>query len=79
MNCINMNSVCNNVKDCADDSDESPEACEFVSISKTVNCNPSSHFRCDNKQLCISLIFRCDTKFDCLDKSDEVNCTRKLT
>ena len=75
INILSISKVCDSVKDCSDDSDESSDACEYVRKSKIVQCNPVTHFRCDSKDLCISKIFKCDGNFECLDKRDELNCS----
>lgn len=45
--------------------------------NSSVTCDPNTHFICDNATKCISLKYRCDTKVDCKDESDEFDCPTK--
>jgi len=40
-------------------------------------CEPSTHFRCYDGS-CIDLRRQCDTRPDCSDESDELNCPSML-
>lgn len=43
----------------------------FISGNK---CEETDMFKCKNGNSCIPLGWKCDGDFDCLDKSDEINC-----
>lgn len=75
LNCIAMNRVCNNHKDCDDGSDETPDACAQVNRSSHLypmrsigDC--SEGFTCRDGQ-CIEWRQVCDNRTDCVDESDE--------
>ncbi|RWS16456.1 hypothetical protein B4U79_10678 [Dinothrombium tinctorium] len=40
-------------------------------------CHPQDEFECRSKDECIRLSWVCDGKFDCLDLSDESNCSNQ--
>lgn len=67
--CIPKNWVCDNVRDCRDDSDEI--AC--ISIRP---CH-QSQLACSNHQ-CISKELWCDGVYHCKDKSDEIRCNSTI-
>lgn len=62
--CIPKTSVCNNVIECDDSSDEDPKMCNF---NKTENCS-KTEFECANKK-CISINLLCSKKENCEDNS----------
>ena len=49
---------------------------ETTTQPNKIGCNNISEFECENGQ-CISLSLVCNEEFDCPDRSDERNCSRK--
>ena len=68
--CILWSSVCDEIQDCSDGSDESARACAATQGS---HCSNPDNFRCANGR-CISKEFVCDTFDSCGDSSDEQDC-----
>lgn len=70
--CVDGDSVCNGVDDCADGSDEKLRQCRDKprpSVPKRSACR-SNQFKCANGQ-CIDETNICDGSPDCSDRSDE--------
>lgn len=65
--CITVNNVCNNIRDCVDNSDE--HNCDYSSCGK-------DNFQCLSGQ-CIPKRWECDGDCDCKDGSDEHENCRK--
>lgn len=79
--CINESHRCDGIFDCFDLIDELN--CNLTKSDNekslpTLECG-SNELQCKNKAQCYPKSSRCDYKFDCLDESDEKNCTRNLT
>lgn len=78
--CITQSQICDSIVDCFDASDElncekSNNATEKpVKLNVNMTCGPKE-FRCKNGLECITVALRCDGFNDCLDRSDEQNCT----
>eukprot|EP00057_Strongylocentrotus_purpuratus_P026506 XP_011680980.1 PREDICTED: low-density lipoprotein receptor-related protein 1 isoform X3 [Strongylocentrotus purpuratus] len=68
LRCINIDLVCDGVQNCEDASDER-EKCSF----HPVVCN-MHEFQCD-EQRCIPETWKCDGEEDCINGTDEYNCT----
>lgn len=47
--------------------------CRFVLIFKGITACPPGQFQCDGSR-CVDDRRRCDRRFDCGDRSDEVDC-----
>ncbi|XP_055692338.1 low-density lipoprotein receptor-related protein 1 [Lutzomyia longipalpis] len=76
--CINESHICDGIVDCFDARDE--QQCENATVSdnKTIRIEVTcgrDEFKCLNGLECFSHHLRCDSVFDCLDRSDEMNCT----
>lgn len=71
--CISRRKVCDKHEDCVHGDDERKNNCEA-----DLRC-PTEQFLCANKKKCVDNSRRCDGKYDCADRSDEVcnsNCTK---
>lgn len=55
-----------------------PDISLNISSMRIVPCNSFS-FLCKIDMVCVSLSEKCDGKFDCIDKTDEKNCTKLFT
>jgi hypothetical protein len=82
--CLDIKMKCDGKQDCTDNSDEmkcpnNPDLLNrnvFHSGNVTIvmSCEPHE-FRCSDGSECLRREFLCDTRADCLDGSDENNCT----
>ncbi|XP_075985090.1 putative vitellogenin receptor yl [Anticarsia gemmatalis] len=75
LQCVSLHRVCNGYRDCADGSDETPDACGRVNRTSVLYPAHSSGpcidaFRCRNGQ-CVEWTQLCDNRTDCVDGSDE--------
>ena len=52
-----------------------PFDCDVLPAGYDMNCT-SDEFQCENG-LCVKSTWRCDGDNDCMDFSDELNCTKK--
>ena len=50
----------------------------YKALNVFLDCSPGS-FICKNVRQCISNSLRCDMKPDCIDGTDEVDCTCKAS
>lgn len=66
--CVDGDSICNGIKDCADNSDETVSSC--TRNNGTFGECLSSQFKCTSGQ-CIDSTSLCDGTVDCRDQSDE--------
>ncbi|KAK3771391.1 hypothetical protein RRG08_050442 [Elysia crispata] len=65
---VHFNKVCDQIQDCANAKDESPDVCTIAShLEKDV-------YTCTISKMAVAAEARCDLKIDCTDKSDEQNC-----
>ena len=64
--CLVVSSLCDNINDCDDGTDE-----EYCSITHCM----TGQVPCDNTTRCISKLRICDGHMDCDDASDESSCT----
>lgn len=70
--CLRKSSLCDNIANCLDGSDENPDNC----YGTTIAC-ADTEFRCNNLQKiwkCIPKTWVCNGHADCLDHSDETDC-----
>lgn len=65
--CIDGDAICNGIKDCIDNSDETLSNC--INSSFNTSC-AKDQFKCNNRQ-CIAKSNLCDGIADCTDNSDE--------
>ncbi|XP_065349470.1 basement membrane-specific heparan sulfate proteoglycan core protein isoform X3 [Cloeon dipterum] len=77
--CVSMDKYCDDLVDCEDGSDEascsdSDESTDEPDVGPSA-CK-SDEFTCGDGQ-CITREFLCDSVDDCLDRSDETNCSNK--
>lgn len=87
--CIPADAVGNNISDCADSSDESlkdedhsfcngvidqDDAVDEISPNCINLACPKTLWSCTNNEGCFRQDMMCDGNFDCLDKSDELEC-----
>lgn len=79
--CLPLDKKCNGVIDCSDESDEikcnNSSEKTFDRPNSYVTLCTENEFRCWNNLECIRKRFVCDGRNDCLDGSDEKNCTGK--
>lgn len=66
--CIPKTWLCDQVPDCADQSDETD--CVY-------QCSNQTSFTCNNGQ-CINMTYLCDGLPNCRDGSDEANCSKRI-
>ncbi|XP_015186771.1 PREDICTED: vitellogenin receptor isoform X2 [Polistes dominula] len=65
--CIKTTQICDGKVDCPTGEDE-PDNCYSINL-----CN-KNQFVCRNGE-CVNLTSRCNSRYDCKDRSDEENCT----
>ncbi|CAL7944547.1 unnamed protein product [Xylocopa violacea] len=70
--CITLNQRCDGVKDCPNGEDES-SICDEFHWSK---CQHEDQFQCKTGE-CINKTKRCNSHYDCADRSDEEDCDKK--
>ncbi|XP_076632440.1 putative vitellogenin receptor yl isoform X1 [Colletes latitarsis] len=70
--CIKLHQRCDGVKDCPNGEDESG-VCDELELSK---CTKDNQFQCKSGE-CINKTARCDSHYDCIDRSDEEDCDKK--
>lgn len=70
--CIKLDQRCDGVKDCPNGEDES-SICNEIEWSK---CKHQDEFQCKSGE-CISKTKRCNSHYDCVDRSDEKGCDKK--
>jgi low-density lipoprotein receptor-related protein 1 (alpha-2-macroglobulin receptor) len=75
--CLNKDQRCDGVIDCIDESDEKTAECHSVTESDdyliSFDNDYCDEFLCDNGN-CVVFEQRCDSKDNCGDNSDEINC-----